>query len=184
MSLSIENLSLRLHNANGVISLLSDVSTQLPRGQFVAVIGPSGCGKTTFIKTIAGIAEGHDEGKIIWQGRNLFTHDFLPGEIGYVPQFSVVQDELTVRESIDYAAQLRVSGISENDRFKLIKGILNEVGLSELKNNRVYTLSGGQRRRLALAMELVSAPPFYFVTRLRVVLIHRQRGKLSNCSLG
>ena len=80
--------------------MLSDVSARFPRGHFGAIIGPSGCGKSTLLKVITGIAHGDEEGQIHWDGRNLMEEDFSPSEIGYVPQFSIAHDELTVRECV------------------------------------------------------------------------------------
>jgi len=159
MSLSIENLSLSLGQDAGAIRLLSEITTKLTRGNLIALIGPSGCGKTTFIKMIAGIVNGHEEGNIVWNGKNLLEKNFSPGEIGYVSQFSVIQDELTVEESVQFTARLRVSEISDRACLDLVDNILIEVALTELRHHRVNTLSGGQKRRLALAIELVSNPP-------------------------
>ncbi len=159
MSLSIENLSLSLGQDAGAIRLLSEITTKLTPGNLIALIGPSGCGKTSFIKMIAGIASGHEDGNIFWNGKNLFEKNFFPGEIGYVSQFSVVQDELTVEESVQFAARLRVSEISSRECSDLVDNILTEVALRDLRHHHVNTLSGGQKRRLALAIELVSNPP-------------------------
>ena len=84
--------------------------------------------------------------------------DFEPGEIGYVPQFSIAYDELTVDESIESAARLRVRTASDDELDDIIDRVLAETGLEEIADRRVKILSGGQKRRLALAMELVSSP--------------------------
>ena len=157
--LSLEHLSLRLGTDDDSPKLLSDVSAKFQRGEFVAIIGPSGCGKSTLLKMIAGISPGDEEGVIRWDGRDLSEDDFKPSEIGYVPQFSIAYDELTVEESVDYSARLRVSNLSAEDREAMVVRLLDEVGMSEFHDRRVKVLSGGQKRRLALAMELVSSPP-------------------------
>ena len=157
--LSLEHLSLRLGADEDSPQLLSDVSAKFQRGEFVAIIGPSGCGKSTLLKMIAGISPGEDEGVIRWDGRDLSEEDFKPSEFGYVPQFSIAYDELTVEESVDYAARLRVADLSLENREKMVVRLLEEVGMSEFHDRRVKVLSGGQKRRLALAMELVSSPP-------------------------
>lgn len=157
--LSLENLSLRLGSEEGAPRLLSDVSAKFGRGQFVAVIGPSGCGKSTLLKMIAGIASGDEEGTIRWDGRDLSDEDFLPSEFGYVPQFSIAYEELTVEECVDYSARLRVSSLFAESREGMVTRLLGEVGLEEFRDRLVKVLSGGQKRRLALAMELVSSPP-------------------------
>lgn len=157
--LSLENLSLRLGSAEDAPRLLSDISATFSRGQFIAVIGPSGCGKSTLLKMIAGIASGEEEGTIRWDGRDLSDEDFRPSEIGYVPQFSIAYEELTVEECVDYSARLRVSSLSADAREEMVTRLLGEVGLEEFRDRLVKVLSGGQKRRLALAMELVSSPP-------------------------
>jgi len=156
--LSLEGISLKIGEA-GDLLLLSDISASFSQGEFVAIIGPSGCGKSTLLKVIAGIATGEENGTIRWNGRDLAKADFNASEIGYVPQFSMAQDELTVAESIEYSARLRVSGLSGNERDALVTKLLAEVGMTEFSERRVKVLSGGQKRRLGLAMELVSSPP-------------------------
>jgi len=157
--LSLDQLTLRLGSGDDSPRLLSDVSASFRRGEFVAVIGPSGCGKSTLLKMIAGIASGEEEGTIHWDGRDLGEEDFKPSEFGYVPQFSIAHEELTVEECVDYSSRLRVAGISSVERQAMVARLLGEVGLEEFGDRTVKVLSGGQKRRLALAMELVSSPP-------------------------
>lgn len=155
--LEARNICLEVENGDESLFLLNDVSFCIPRGHFMAIVGPSGCGKTTLLKTIAGIKSSTD-GTFIWEGRDLSEEgDFEPHEIGYVPQFSIAYDELTVDESIESAARLRVVGDDEeiND---LIDNVLAETGMTDIADRQVKLLSGGQKRRLALAMELVSSP--------------------------
>lgn len=155
--LEARNICLEVDNDGESLFLLSDVNFCIPRGHFVAIVGPSGCGKTTLLKAIAGIKET-TSGSFFWQGRDLAEDgDFEPYEIGYVPQFSIAYEELTVDENIESAARLRVD--ADGDELDdIIDGVLEETGLSEIADRPVKLLSGGQKRRLALAMELVSRP--------------------------
>lgn len=157
--LSLDHLSLRLGSQEDAPCLLSEISGEFQRGDFVAIIGPSGCGKSSLLKMIAGIAPGDEEGVIRWDGRDLAEEDFKPSEVGYVPQFSIAYDELTVEESVEYSARLRVAGESAMEREAMVSRLLAEVGMSDFRDRLVKVLSGGQKRRLALAMELVSSPP-------------------------
>ena len=157
--ISLENVSLRLGPDEDSPRLLSGISGKFRRGEFVAILGPSGCGKSTLLKMIAGVSAGEGEGVVRWDGRDLAEEDFKPGEFGYVPQFSIAHDELTVEECVDYSARLRVSGLGDAEREEMITRLLVEVGLDEFRDRYAKILSGGQRRRLALAMELVSSPP-------------------------
>jgi ABC-type multidrug transport system ATPase subunit len=110
------------------------------------------------LKVITGIAHGDEEGEIHWDGRNLMEEDFSPSEIGYVPQFSIAYDELTVRECVAYSMKLRVRGMHGDPLDEAVARILDEVNMTEFSDRLVQVLSGGQRRRLALAMELASKP--------------------------
>ena len=156
--LELRDVTLFVGSGENTRPLLADVSATFPRGHFAAVIGPSGCGKSTLLKTILGVAHGHEEGQIFWNGRNLVEEDFSPSEIGYVPQFSIAHDELTVRECVVYAAQLRIKGLTLDQEDEIVSRVLNEVGMAEFSDRVVKVISGGQKRRLALAMELASAP--------------------------
>lgn len=139
-------------------NLVDKVSIQIPKGHFMAIVGPSGCGKTTLLKTIAGLNPESD-GALIWDGRDLSKEgDFSPSEIGYVPQFSIAYDPLTVDESVEAATRLRVKTKNNAELDQRIDRVLEETGLAPIADRPVKVLSGGQKRRLGLAMELVSDP--------------------------
>ena len=154
--LELQDVTLFIGKGEEIRPLLADVTARFPTPHFGAIIGPSGCGKSTLLKVITGIAQGDEEGTILWNGRNVAEEDFSPSEIGYVPQFSIVHEELTVGECVSYSMRLRVSDIE--DLAAAVSSVLEEVGMSEFHDRLVSVLSGGQRRRLALAIELVSKP--------------------------
>ena len=155
--LEARNICLEVDNEGESLFLLNDVNFCIPRGHFTAIVGPSGCGKTTLLKAIAGIKET-TSGTFFWEGRDLAEDgDFEPHEIGYVPQFSIAFEELTVDENVESSARLRVDA-SDEELDEIIDSVLEETGLSEIADRPVKLLSGGQKRRLALAMELVSRP--------------------------
>lgn len=154
--LELSELTLTLGQGDTAQTLLSEISVRVPRGHFAAILGPSGCGKSTLLKAIAGIRE-HTTGSIHWEGRDLSAQgDMDPHEIGYVPQFSIAHDLLTVEESVESALRLRVASPTDVDG--RIDKVLQGVGLQEIADRRVALLSGGQKRRLAMAMEMVSSP--------------------------
>ncbi len=156
--LELQDVTLFIGKGEDIRPLLADVTARFPETHFGAIIGPSGCGKSTLLKVITGIAQGEEEGAIFWKGRNVAEQDFSPSEIGYVPQFSIIHEELTVRECVTYSMRLRVRGKSFGDLDDAVTSVLDEVGMVEFHDRLVSVLSGGQRRRLALAIELVSKP--------------------------
>jgi ABC transport system ATP-binding/permease protein len=156
--LELQEVGFNIRKNGEDVPLLDSVSVRVPRGHFMAIVGPSGCGKTTLLKTIAGL-NPESSGALFWNGRNLSSDgDFLPSEIGYVPQFSIAYDPLTVDESVEAATRLRVSTRVNADLDQRIDRVLEETGLTPISDRQVKVLSGGQKRRLGLAMELVSDP--------------------------
>ena len=156
--LSLEAISLQGSGDEDAPHLLREISLRMRRGELVALVGPSGCGKSTLLKVIAGLLEPTD-GTVRWDGRDLATEgDFAPADLGYVPQFSLAYDSLTVRESVDDALRLRVADTDDDGREAHIDALLETTGLADLAERRVGVLSGGQRRRLSLAIEMASSP--------------------------
>ncbi len=140
------------------LHLLREVSLSVPQGHLMAIVGPSGCGKTTLLKVIAGIVE-QTTGDLKWEGRDLKEEEDLhPGELGYVPQFSVAHDLLTVEECVAASMSLRTQLPGTDDFEPKLDHILSVTGLTDLADRRVKVLSGGQKRRLGLALELVTNP--------------------------
>lgn len=156
--LSLDSVSLFVGRGDHIRPLLGDINLQYPRGHFAAVIGPSGCGKSTLLRLIAGVAAGDEEGSASWNGRDLGKHDFSPSEIGYVPQFSIAHEELTVWENVEFSVRMRVGRLRRRGVRNRTLEALESVGLSDVADRQVRVLSGGQRRRLSLAMEIVSEP--------------------------
>jgi ABC-type multidrug transport system ATPase subunit len=156
--LALKEVSFIIRKDGEEIPLVDKASFEVPKGHFMAIVGPSGCGKTTLLKTIAGL-NPESGGALFWDGRNLSEDgDFSPTEIGYVPQFSIAYDPLTVDESVEAATRLRVRCRDTAELDQRIDRVLEETSLSQIADRQVKVLSGGQKRRLGLAMELVSDP--------------------------
>jgi ABC-type multidrug transport system ATPase subunit len=156
--LELQEVSFTIRKDGEEVPLVDRVSIRVPKGHFMAIVGPSGCGKTTLLKTIAGL-NPESAGALFWDSRNLSKDgDFSPSEIGYVPQFSIAYDPLTVDESVEAATRLRVRCRDTQELDHRIDRVLEETGLSPISDRQVKVLSGGQKRRLGLAMELVSDP--------------------------
>ena len=147
-----ENLTVT--TPDGGKTLLAGVESEFPRVGLHAVVGPSGCGKTTLVKALLGIVPRM--GRVEFDGREVHGPDDLVGRVGFAPQFSIANPKLTVGESLAYALDLLVGdGKAREARMEAILGI---VGLDAARQTRVENLSGGQLRRLGLALELVNDP--------------------------
>ena len=155
--LQADGITYEIETQDGPLKLLDNVSFNVPKGHFMAVVGPSGCGKTTLLKAIAGMIAETD-GRFFWNGHDLAEEDFEPTEIGFVPQFSIAYDQLSVDENVESAAKLRCKFESLDDLDDSIDNALEVTGMEGIADRDVKILSGGQKRRLALAMELVSNP--------------------------
>ncbi|WP_067543903.1 ATP-binding cassette domain-containing protein [Nocardia crassostreae] len=139
--------------------LLIDVNMQAGRGSLTALIGPSGAGKSTLSKLIAGSTRP-SAGVVTFEGRDLHAeYDALRSRIGMVPQDDVLHKQLTVKQALGFAAQLRLPpDTSKADRQQVIAGVLDELSLTQHADTRVDRLSGGQRKRASVAMELLTGP--------------------------
>jgi len=155
--LELKDIYFTIEKNDEEVHLINDASLKVNSGHFMAIVGPSGCGKTTLLKLIAGL-NVESKGNIYWNGRDLSEDgDLEPSEIGYVPQFSIAYELLTVEESIRSAIRLRVR--TRRGEFReLLERVMEETGLTTLRGRPVRVLSGGQRRRLSLALELVTNP--------------------------
>ncbi|MGW4117380.1 ATP-binding cassette domain-containing protein [Nocardia sp. NPDC004711] len=139
--------------------LLIDVNMQAGRGSLTAMIGPSGAGKSTLSKLIAGTTHP-SAGVVTFEGRNLHAeYEALRSRIGMVPQDDVLHRQLTVKQALNFAAQLRLPpDTSKADRQQVIADVLKELSLTQHADTRVDRLSGGQRKRASVAMELLTGP--------------------------
>lgn len=156
--LEIRNITLSLDRDGEPFILLNDVSFNVPPGHLMAIVGPSGCGKTTLMKTIAGLKQ-EDGGEVRWDGRNLAHEgDLHPSELGFVPQFSIAHELLTVEECIASSIALRTRQPDQEAAEARVTETLSQTGLTALADRQVKVLSGGQKRRLGLALELVTNP--------------------------
>jgi len=156
--MEVRNLSVR---AGGQASpVLQEVSLSFRPGAMNAVIGPSGCGKTTLVRAAVGSGALNCRGEFWLDGKKLESRSDRVGRVGYVPQFCVAHMDLTVEESLDYS--LRLLAMDETEIAPRICLLLEETGLTALRNRLVGRLSGGQLRRVALALELVADPSLLF----------------------
>ncbi|HEY1439827.1 MAG TPA: ATP-binding cassette domain-containing protein, partial [Mycobacterium sp.] len=140
-------------------NLLEKVSMTARPGTLTAIIGGSGAGKTTLSRLIAGYATP-TSGTVTFEGHNIHTsYATLRTRIGMVPQDDVVHRQLTVNQALGYAAELRLPpDTSKADREQVVAQVLDELGLTQHADTRVEKLSGGQRKRASVALELLTGP--------------------------
>ncbi|WP_280339132.1 FHA domain-containing protein [Nocardia neocaledoniensis] len=159
----VAELGLSVHGVGFTVEgnkqLLVDVNMQAGRGTLTALIGPSGAGKSTLSKLIAGNTQPSG-GVVTFEGRNLHAeYEALRSRIGMVPQDDVLHRQLTVRQALGFAAELRLPpDTTKADRQQVIDGVLQELSLTQHADTRVDRLSGGQRKRASVAMELLTGP--------------------------
>jgi len=161
--ISYEASNLRVVTDKGKV-LLADVSFVLPQRSFMAVVGPSGAGKSTLLGALTGFRPA-DNGMVRYDERDLYdNYAELRHRIGFVPQDDILHTPLTVRRALNYAARLRFpQDVSGGERKQRIEEVLTELGLSTQANQRIDSLSGGQRKRTSVALELLTKPSLLFL---------------------
>ncbi|MDQ8701819.1 FHA domain-containing protein [Streptomyces sp. LHD-70] len=149
---------------DGGKQILKDVSFGVPEKSLIAVIGPSGSGKSTLLKALTGYRPAN-QGEVLYDNRNLYKQFAeLRQRIGLVPQDDILHKELTVKKALKYAAKLRFpADTSEQEREQRIGEVLRELKLDIHKDKKVTSLSGGQRKRVSVALELLTKPSLIFL---------------------
>ncbi|WP_396894526.1 ATP-binding cassette domain-containing protein [Mycolicibacterium sp.] len=140
-------------------TLLDNISLTARPGTLTAVIGPSGAGKSTLAKLIAGYTHP-TSGTVSFEGHNVHAdYASLRSRIGMVPQDDVVHGQLTVNQALMYAAELRLPpDTTKEDREQVVAQVLSELEMTQHAETRVDKLSGGQRKRASVALELLTGP--------------------------
>ncbi|MES9505823.1 FHA domain-containing protein [Streptomyces sp. NPDC000609] len=149
---------------DGGKQILKDVSFGVPEKSLIAVIGPSGSGKSTLLKALTGYRPAN-QGDVLYDNRNLYKQFAeLRQRIGLVPQDDILHKELTVTKALKYAAKLRFpADTTEAERQARIHEVLAELKLDIHKDKKVTSLSGGQRKRVSVALELLTKPSLIFL---------------------
>lgn len=160
MSAQISARNLRF--SIGAKNLLDDVNLQVHPGQFVAIVGPSGAGKSTLLKLLCGLRKP-SQGQILLDGQDVASLKRSPDHIGYVPQDDIIHTSLSVDKVLHYAAALRLNPLDEQGRKQRIEHVLDMLQLRERRKLKVKRLSGGQRKRVSIAVELLAQPRVLFL---------------------
>ena len=144
--------------------LLGDISLDIPRNSFVALVGGSGVGKSTLMYALAGI-KPVQQGAVLYDDQDYYHHrDSFRSQLGYVPQDDIIHRRLTVRRALYYAARFRLPRSWTKQQInKRIGEVLNDVGIAHRSNLLVSKLSGGERKRVSIALELLANPNIFFL---------------------
>lgn len=167
-TIEVRNLSLTVQNEGNAKTLLNDITLAIGPSEFVGLIGPSGAGKTTLMLAMNGEINP-TAGSVYINGINLHQNEqTFKGLLGYVPQDDIIHRELTVESSLNYAIRLRYPDLSEEERKSLLEKTLTNLDLTATRNVPIGTpekkgISGGQRKRVNLAQELVADPLVLFL---------------------
>lgn len=161
VSFRAEGLTVRTSRGQ---TLLDDVSFGLEERSFIAVVGPSGAGKSTLLNALTGFRPA-EKGSVLYDGRDLYSsYDELRLRLGFVPQEDVLHSELTARQALGYAAELRFpADTNREERESRVTEVIGELGLANADAVAVRRLSGGQRRRVAVGLELITKPSLLFL---------------------
>ena len=161
VSFSARHLTVKVDNGKVI---LNDVTFGVPEKSLIGVIGPSGSGKSTLLRALTGYRPA-DIGEVLYDNRNLYQHFAeLRQRIGLVPQDDILHKELRVRTALRYAARLRFPGdVAEAERNARVEEVLAELKLDIHADKKVTSLSGGQRKRVSVALELLTKPSLIFL---------------------
>ncbi|MFE9257954.1 FHA domain-containing protein [Streptomyces sp. NPDC006879] len=144
--------------------LLDHVSFPVGQKCLLAVVGPSGAGKSTLLGALTGLRPA-DQGTVLYDGRDLYRdYAELRQRIGLVPQDDILHLQLTVRRALTYAAELRFpQDTAAAERAARVTEVIGELGLVQRADQPIHSLSGGQRKRVSVALELLTKPSLLFL---------------------
>jgi ABC-type multidrug transport system ATPase subunit len=144
--------------------VLHSVSFSVEPGELVAIVGGSGAGKSTLLDALAGVRPA-DEGTVLFDGVPYYEHlEEYRAALGYVPQDDIIHAELSVIATLRYAAQLRLpAGTSPGERESAVADVMDALDLTQRAELRIGSLSGGQRKRASIAVELLTKPHVFFL---------------------
>lgn len=143
---------------------LNHVSFDIHKGELVAIIGGSGAGKSTLLNAISGSVMP-DSGSVFYNGQDLFAnHNLLKNQIGFVPQKDIMHQRMTLQQMLGYAARLRLQDdVSVQERKARVEQVMQELGIDGARNTSLMRVSGGQRKRASIAIEMLSDPELFFL---------------------
>jgi len=160
--LAITAIGIEKTYSNGVKGL-KKMDLSIPSKSIIAIMGPSGCGKSTLLKALNGDTPP-TKGKVFLFNLELSENwQYLKTQIGYVPQDDIIHQQLTVEQCLYFTAKLRLDNLSDQYIDKKIDQVLEDLNILEKKKNLISNLSGGQRKRVSIAVELMTDPLIMFL---------------------
>ncbi len=165
MRLDVNALSKDVQAKRGRLRILDNVSLSILPREFVAIVGGSGAGKSTLLNALVGIRPG--VGQVQLNGHDFYRdYEHFRSQLGYVPQNDILHMTLTVEKALDYAARLRLpANITAEERKRRIAAVLDTVSMNTetIRKTRIGDLSGGQRKRVSIAAELLADPKMIYL---------------------
>jgi ABC-type multidrug transport system ATPase subunit len=145
-------------------TILQESTFEIQKGELVAILGPSGCGKSTILKALIGDSPA-TSGQVWLSGMEFNEKNFnsIKTQIGYVPQDDNIHLELTVEMTLYYAANLRMTSSTTEEKKAKIEDVMRILKIDGIRSNRIEKISGGQRKRVAIARELLTDPSILFL---------------------
>ncbi|MFN8533776.1 MAG: FHA domain-containing protein [Dehalococcoidia bacterium] len=162
-NIRVDAIALTRTVGRGITILDRAYLTIKPR-EFVAVVGASGSGKSTLVDALCGFRPA-TSGTVLYNGLDLYqTFDAFRASIGYVPQDDIIHRDLPLRRALGYAAELRLPrDTTAEEREARIDEVLDEFGLRDREHTPINRLSGGQRKRVSIGVELLTKPSLFFL---------------------
>ena len=154
----------RVKSGHGEKTITNHISLSIEPCSFTGIIGGSGAGKTTFMNCLSGY-NGATEGHVLINGVDLYkNYNSFKSIIGYVPQQDIIHGNLPLQEMLEYSAKLRMPpDTTKEERKARVRDVIKTVELSGHEDTMINLLSGGQRKRASIAVELLSDPKIFFL---------------------
>lgn len=164
VSVTAKNITKTVTTKNGPLIISDNISLTIDKGDFVSIIGGSGAGKSTFMNCLSGFNPS-TSGQVFIDEYDLYeNYAMLKSMMGYVPQQDIVYNNLTVYDMLFYTAQMRLpSDLSKEEIEQRINKVIEITELTQRKETYIRQLSGGQKKRASIAVELLSDPSLLFL---------------------
>ena len=161
-NVSARHVTVEIRRRNFHRRILNDLSVDIRPGEFVGILGGSGQGKSTLLNALCGINPA-TSGEVLISGVPLGSREAVNAAgVGFVPQDDIVHRELTVTEAVTFSARLRLP-LPPAQIHALVDRAIERLGLAEHRDKRIDRLSGGQRKRVSVAIELLARPSVLFL---------------------